>query len=333
MDDIVKPLTVDRWSILGIRSWIGKRRRVNSPPMLLKGLRSHLFMGSLVLCIPMFAQQDTTAFGGPEDGLLLDEYEEEESAAADELEMGAREVWSAADSLFHIPSHALYGHWNNDVIFPNKGSITDTVHIHLSHAACDHEMPICGRITSTFGPRGGRMHYGVDIKLQTGDPVLSAFEGLVRISKFHRQFGHVVVVRHANGLETLYAHLNERKVHVGQSVQAGELLGLGGNTGRSTGAHLHFEVRYLGRPIDPQLVFNVEEGELHANTLMLHTGTFAAVERARAAVQAARYHKVRSGETLSAIGRRYGVSVAKLCSLNRMKSTSTLRVGQRVRYR
>jgi murein DD-endopeptidase MepM/ murein hydrolase activator NlpD len=193
-------------------------------------------------------------------------------------------------------------------------------------------MPIAGHLTSPFGPRKGRMHYGVDLKLQTGDPVVSAFSGMVRISRYNSTFGHVVVVRHYNGLETLYAHLSKRLVEPGQMIEAGETLGLGGNTGRSYGSHLHFEVRFLDQPIDPSEVFDLERGELKAKTFDVHKGTFAAIAAARADAAARRFHTVRSGDTLSSIARRYGTSVSALCRMNGLKQTSIIRPGQRLRY-
>ncbi|HRT53855.1 MAG TPA: M23 family metallopeptidase [Flavobacteriales bacterium] len=157
--------------------------------------------------------------------------------------------------------------------------------LELSTSACDHTFPVCGAINSRFGPRHGRMHYGVDIDLEHGDTIVSAFEGVVRVSRYHRQFGHVVVVRHANGIETLYGHMSERKVEVGDHVEAGDLIGLGGSTGRSSGNHLHFETRYLGQPIDPQLLFNVQEGELRTSTLRVHPGLFAVENRVKSSPQ------------------------------------------------
>ncbi len=275
------------------------------------------------------AQSDSTAWGGVDDA---ESYEE----AGDGLLMDAESeaaVWDRSDSLFHIPGHELYESWNTDVIFDRSVPVTADARLVLAQSACDHHMPVCGRITSNFGPRRSRMHYGVDIKLNTGDTVVSAFEGMVRISRYHRQFGHVVVVRHPNGLETLYAHLSRRIAENGDRVEAGQPLGLGGNTGRSTGSHLHFEVRYLGRPIDPTLVFDVNEGTLHADTLVVGPALFKTVEEARKAVTRSAFHRVRSGDTLSAISRRYGVPVKRLCQLNRIRQASVLRVGQRIRYR
>lgn len=245
-------------------------------------------------------------------------------------------LWDVNDSLRHIPSYDIYCHWNTASIFHAPGAnvrLDDTLTLNLSNRAADHYMPVCGHVTSPYGPRRGRMHYGVDLKLDHGDPVVSAFAGKVRISRYHRTFGNVVVVRHHNGLETLYAHLSRRSVETGDDVQAGEVLGLGGSTGRSTGNHLHFEVRYLDQPIDPQLLFDVEDGELYSRDLHLHQGIFDALAADRAAVNERKFHTVRQGDTLSAIARRYGTSVPVLTRLNGISAKSTLRIGQRVRYR
>ena len=233
------------------------------------------------------------------------------------------------DSLRLLPCYDLYCDWNTRTIFQNSGTHgrTETVKLQLSTQACDHAMPICGTLNSDFGPRRGRMHYGVDLDLETGDGVMAAFEGVVRISRYDRTFGNVVVVRHWNGLETLYAHLSKRKVNMGDVVQAGDTLGLGGSTGRSTGSHLHFEVRYLGRPIDPKFIFDVNEGTLKTTTLQVNNGTLEALSGARS------YHIVRRGDSLSEIAALHGTTVGQLCRLNKISSRSTLRVGQRVRYR
>ena len=289
----------------------------------------------------LWAQADSTSYGGPEG---LDMYEDlvgqgTETEANADIENAAHAVglnWDVNDSLSIIPSYDIYCDWNTDAIFLNgrsHGLTHDTLQLVLAHEACDHTMPCDGHLTSGFGPRKGRMHYGVDLKLQTGDPVKSAFAGMVRISKYNSTFGHVVVVRHFNGLETLYAHLSERRVQPGQQVEAGDLIGLGGNTGRSYGSHLHFEVRFLDQPIDPSLVFDIEKGQLKARTFDIHKGTFAHIAAAKAAASAKKYHTVRRGDTLSAIARRYGTSVNTLCKLNGMRQSAVLPLGKRLRYR
>lgn len=295
---------------------------------------------TVLLVMSSAAQSDTSSYGGPEGTDLYEELVGTETAeeASTEIVRAAHAAginWDVNDSLAMIPSYDMYCDWNTDAIFLRGRTSPinhDTLRLVLGHEACDHAMPCDGHVTSGFGPRKGRMHYGLDLKLQTGDPVKSAFAGMVRISKYNSTFGHVVVVRHYNGLETLYAHLSERNVMPGQHVEAGDLLGLGGNTGRSYGSHLHFEVRFLDEPIDPSLVFDVERGELKAHTFDIHKGTFASIAAAKAAASARKYHTVRRGDTLSAIARRYGTSVNTLCKLNGMRQTSVLQLGKRIRY-
>ena len=106
-------------------------------------------------------------------------------------------------------------------------------------------------ITSPYGKRKRQKHFGVDFRLAEGDSVCSVFCGKVRVIKFDETYGRVVVVRHYNLSESVYAHLSRALVNVGQEVVVGQPIGLGGDTGRSTGPHLHFELRYEGFPINP----------------------------------------------------------------------------------
>lgn len=145
--------------------------------------------------------------------------------------------------------------------------LTDTLH-------CAFSIPNSGRVNSTFGWRGRRIHSGIDLQLHWGDTVNAAFNGVVRVSKYGRGYGHYIIVRHQNGLETLYAHLQKRFARKGDTVYAGEVIGLGGSTGRSTGAHLHFETRFLGRPIDPETFIDFQNNRLKTQALSIHSRTF-----------------------------------------------------------
>jgi len=175
--------------------------------------------------------------------------------------------------------------------------------------------------------RRGRYHYGIDVKLYTKDSVFNAFDGIVRVSKYSKTYGHVVVVRHFNGLETLYSHLSKRLVTPNQPVRSGEVLGLGGNTGRSYGSHLHFEVRYFGEPINPNDIIDFENFCVKNDTLYLNQQNFEYLIEARKA----KYYTIRSGDTLSKIARRHGTTIRTLCRLNNMKETTILRIGRRLR--
>ncbi|MBX2973174.1 MAG: peptidoglycan DD-metalloendopeptidase family protein [Flavobacteriales bacterium] len=281
------------------------------------------------------AQEESHDIGGPEGLDIFEELNEGEST-----DVLPSTVWDVNDSLTFIPGYDVYCHWNTDVLFDRANASRrfdhDTLKLFLGQHDCDLSMPCTGGLTSGYGMRRGRMHYGVDLDLETGDPVMVAFPGMVRVSKFNKTFGNVVVVRHYNGLETVYAHLSKRLVEPGTLVESGDTLGLGGNTGRSYGSHLHFEVRFLDQPIDPALIFDLKNGSLKALEFDIHKGTFANMAAAKAAAQKAqgsrKYHVVRSGDTLFALSRRYGVRVSDLCRINGISERSTLSIGQRIRY-
>lgn len=210
----------------------------------------------------------------------------------------------------------------------------DATTLSLVHdLSCDYVHPVCGSVTSDFGFRRSRYHYGIDIDLETGDEVFAAFEGTVRISRYSPSYGHFVIIRHLNGLETLYAHLSDRNVSPGQYVQAGDVIGLGGNTGRSRGSHLHFEVRFLGQQIDPKKVISFDEF-ICTESICISPETFdylKTIEKQKAVLAARRYHKIRPGDTLGKIARKHRTSVNKLCKLNKISSRTVLRVGRRIR--
>lgn len=144
--------------------------------------------------------------------------------------------------------------WNSNLVNPYAGEVVpDNVPIDVS----EYAMPVPGYMTSPYGyrPRFRRMHKGVDLKLQIGDTVRAAFSGKVRLTKYERRgYGYYVIVRHHNGLETVYGHLSKFLVKPNQDVKVGDPIALGGNTGRSTGPHLHFETRYMGYAINPSAI-------------------------------------------------------------------------------
>lgn len=132
-----------------------------------------------------------------------------------------------------------------------------------------YNLPVPGRVNSPYGyrPRFGRVHKGIDLNLRVGDTVRAAFDGKVRLTRFERGgYGYYVVIRHPNGLETVYGHLSRFLVKPDQTVKAGDPIALGGNTGRSTGPHLHFETRYMGYAINPAAIFDFENQTTHTDT-------------------------------------------------------------------
>ncbi|HET6243052.1 MAG: peptidoglycan DD-metalloendopeptidase family protein [Bacteroidetes bacterium] len=259
--------------------------------------------------------------------------EDEEALDSDSISLKINSTFCQNDfSSMNIPAHDLYGGWDNYVIHPYKFDLTkktDTTFVFLQDEnKCDYHHPISGYVTSNFGTRGSRFHYGIDIKLQIGDSVYNAFEGTVRIAKKSASYGNVVVVRHNNGLETLYAHLDKISVELGDVIGSGDLIGFGGNTGRSTGSHLHFEVRFQGEAINPNDIICFENNRLKMDTLAINKHLFDYVVNARAV----KYYSVRKGDTLSGIAKKHRTTVSKLCKLNKFKSTTVLRVGKKIRY-
>ncbi len=183
-------------------------------------------------------------------------------------------------------------------------------------------------VTSDFGLRRAVWHYGIDIRVKTGNPVYAAFDGVVRITGYDKRgFGRFILIRHKNGLETLYAHLSKSLTKLGEEVKAGDIIGKGGNSGRSTAPHLHFELRYSGNAINPNRIFDFKENKIISSSYIINHNTFAYLEEANKI----RHHVIRSGDTLSGLSYRYGVSVTKMCRLNGISRNSILRIGQRVR--
>ena len=252
------------------------------------------------------------------------------------------------------PASELYEDWNNKYAH-RATNLPETYNVNLKHFC----MPTPSRvITSNFGPRWGRNHEGLDIKVYIGDTIRAAFSGKVRMVKYNAGgYGKYVVIRHNNGLETIYGHLSAQLVEEDQEVRAGEPIGLGGNTGRSTGSHLHFETRLCGVAINPALMFDFRAQDVVADNYIFKRDTYKAesaeATRLRGKVgsgsysrddvlgaggkqgianEEVLYHKVASGETLQSIAAKRGVTVDTICKLNHIRKTMRLRPGQILRY-
>lgn len=226
------------------------------------------------------------------------------------------------------PAYAIYGDsWSHTDVNPYKASLADmsgAVSINLAGYTHPHH----NVITSRFGFRRWKFHYGIDLRLAVGDSIRCAFDGRVRIARRGKAYGNYVVVRHYNGLETTYAHLSKILVKVNDEIKSGELVGWGGNTGRSTGPHLHYEIRYLGQAIDPMQIVNFETGTPYTDAFLLTAGHFAYVKE----LEQVRYWVVRSGDSLWSISQKTGASISYLCEANRISRSGILRLGQRIRY-
>jgi len=191
-------------------------------------------------------------------------------------------------------------------------TFNDTVMLLLNDPQhCGYVHPFNGYVTSNFGFRKSRYHFGVDIKLNTGDSVVSCFDGKVRIAQYSKTYGNLVVVRHSNGLETYYAHLSKLLVKVGDEVEAGTLVGLGGNTGRSFGAHLHFEVRYKGQPINPNYIIDFEKKCIRTNAYPLCKSDFKYLSETHKVVRRSRKSKKTYVTYYTPGGPKYATKEAK----------------------
>jgi murein DD-endopeptidase MepM/ murein hydrolase activator NlpD len=273
--------------------------------------------------------------------------------------------------------------WNTEMPFTYDNDLSklrDT--IWLCTVDTNHKrwcIPVKGTVLSSFKYRGSRFHHGLDIDLNIGDPVKAAFDGVVRYAQYNKGgFGNCVIIRHYNGLETYYAHFSKIKVRPYQRVSAGEVIGLGGCTGRCYGPHLHFEVRFYDTALDPAEIFDFENNTLKDENLLvspsmfnyravsnknilldryknnpemqkkieedyedkIHNSPDKTDDHAHKAVvehkypnKNSKYHKVRSGDTLSAIARQYGTTVTKLCDLNGIRREKVLSVGQKIRVK
>lgn len=238
------------------------------------------------------------------------------------------------DLMENHPAEDLYNNiWTSERINPYKipiDSLPDSVRVDCSN----FRIPVPGAVTSNFGPRRYRYHYGIDLRLNVGDSVLASFKGKVRIIDYEAHgYGHYVVIRHDNGLETVYAHLSKVIVELNQTVKSGELIALGGNTGHSTGPHLHFETRYIGNAINPASIINFNTGKVFANSyLITKKGSFY-YQREIKQLQIAKYYKVRKGDNLGQIAARNGTSISALCKMNKIKTKTKIIPGQRLRIR
>ncbi len=253
--------------------------------------------------------------------------------------------------------------WNSKHVNCYSGvKVPQTAQIDVSSFAMPHK----GYITSPYGYRRRfrRMHKGVDLKVNIGDTIRAAFDGRVRIKNFERAgYGNYLVLRHTNDLETVYGHLSGFLVDEGQYVKVGDPIALGGNTGRSTGPHLHFETRYMGYAINPCAIFDFANQTTHTDIFTFDKNTYQKARnfdpKANSAyaqqylrenpnkpyvkskssgkttntrATSSTYH-VRKGDSLSKIASRHGTTVAKLCRLNGIKSNAKLSIGQRLKLR
>ena len=229
---------------------------------------------------------------------------------------------------FEYPADDLYPEWSNEYAHKYTNVVMpDSLVIDLTGFCMPTENT---KVNDIFGyrPRRRRMHYGLDVKVEYGDTIRAAFDGKVRYVSYQRRgYGHYLVIRHHNGLETLYAHLSKKLVEENAVVKAGDPIGLGGNTGRSTGSHLHFETRLLGKALNPALFFDFPNQDVTGDSYVYVKPKKKVYDPSDPDT----YYKVRNGDTLSRIAARKGTSVKQLCKLNGITTKTTLRIGQVLR--
>lgn len=239
------------------------------------------------------------------------------------------------DLMENHPADDIYNNiWRSDHVNPYKipiDKLPDSVRIDCSHFV----VPVPGAVTSAFGPRRYRFHYGTDLRLNVGDTVRAAFSGKVRIIEFEaRGYGNYIVLRHDNGLETVYGHLSAVLVNLNQKIKAGEIIAYGGNTGHSTGPHLHFETRYLGNAINPATIVDFNTGLVHDKMYLLtKKKSFYYQREGTEIVHVSRYYTVRKGDTMSKIAARNGISAKALAKMNGLKTKAKVKPGQQLRLR
>lgn len=311
--------------------------------MTIKKLKFYVVLACAIICSASVKGQDLLASQAPIDRTMK---------AVDSVAL--RKIVN--DELMESPSINLYDGWDNE--FGYRGAVLpDSFRIDLR----DFYMPTDRqKVTSNFGYRWRRQHKGIDVKVYIGDTIRAAFSGKIRIVKYERRgYGKYVVIRHHNGLETIYGHLSKWLVEENDEVRAGDPIGLGGNTGRSTGSHLHFETRLCGVAFNPALLFDFHNQDVIGDFYMFRKKTYQAesavanrlrgagalggknneemarvIEKAQngPAPKDIRYHKVKKGESLSTIARKRGTTVKVLCDLNRIGTRTRLMPGQILKY-
>ncbi|MBQ6253559.1 MAG: peptidoglycan DD-metalloendopeptidase family protein [Bacteroidales bacterium] len=269
------------------------------------------------------------------------------------------------DPEFVASNEVFSEYWTHDYPDPYRASLEslpNEIGIWVVDSLSQYRCPNQTKVYSKFGYRHRRRHQGVDLPLQTGTPVYAAFDGKVRLAKYYKGYGNLVVLRHENGLETFYGHLSKIMVSDDEWVSAGSIIGLGGSTGRSTGPHLHFETRYRGYAFDPEWLIDFESGVLRHRFFTLKKKYLNAssnyvpedeqeeidiiegdtldkeeaerkAEEARKAAAAAQYHTIRQGDTLGALAVKYHTTVKKLCQLNGISERTILRLGRKIRVK
>jgi murein DD-endopeptidase MepM/ murein hydrolase activator NlpD len=229
------------------------------------------------------------------------------------------------------PANRFYGSWDTRHLFPYSDSLykSDTLTaLDLSPGISgEFYFPFNGPITSSFGWRDSAYHRGIDIDLNYKDTVRASFAGMVRFAGKMGGYGNVIIIRHYNGLETVYGHLARLKVKAGDIVNSGQLIGLGGSTGHSTGTHLHFELRFRGVAFDPAYVIDLKTQQLSTEKFALYRTRQGFAVRP----DGLEYHTVVRGDNYTKIAQHYGISIKQLKTYNGWEGYVKLKAGMQVR--
>lgn len=273
-----------------------------------------------------------------------------------------------------LKDEAVYhDNWDTTSMFAYKeikvADLPEIIELNLIKDLSEYHAPVVGKVYSKYSWRSGRMHKGVDVPLKVGTPIYATFDGRVRMATYTTSgYGFFIILRHGNGLETWHGHMCRLNVKAGDYVKAGQVIGYGGNTGRSTGPHLHYEMRYCDLTFDPEYLIDFETGELRYTTFSLEKSFLNSQSRASElldeddtfkmpsvdgndsisedilseidkeknktlAEQRAVYHVIKSGDMLGKLAIKYGVSIDQICKLNNISRTTTLKLGRRLRIK
>lgn len=267
-----------------------------------------------------------------------------QSTGKDNIKMGDNSFIQLLDDIEPEPDIYTEG-WNSRSVNPFKEA--DVPNREVLRVAGYHS-PVPGNVSSNYGYRArfGRMHKGVDIALKMNDTVYAAYDGKIRLTNYEAKgYGNYVIIRHPNKLETVYGHLNKILVKPNQNVRAGQAIGLGGSTGRSTGPHLHFETRFMGYAINPNAIINFANGTVHTDTYTFTKNTYTQARsfgpeksensgnRYRAATNTAETYTVKRGDSVASIARAYGISTTTLRRLNGLNATEKITIGQNLKVK
>ena len=247
-----------------------------------------------------------------------------------------------------MPDFISNDHWMTNSVHAytdiNVKDLPEDTTLVLCDSTHHWHIPGVGQVVSPYKLRKGHKHQGVDLGIRFGEPIYAAFDGIVRVAlptKYTGGYGNVVVLRHANGLETYYGHLTHYIVQADDLVKAGEIIGYCGSTGRSTGPHLHFETRYKGQSFDPERIFDFKEGAMRDTVFTLKKDYFSIYshegqtdEESKAAakkvVPKRITYTIKKGDTLSSIAKKHGTTVSKLCKWNKITQKTKLQIGKKL---